>query len=421
MTAPAETPRRGGQAGVLAGFAVGAVAGLIANLGWHDAAGLAWVLRNLAEPIGQVFLRLLLMVVIPLVFATVTTGMATLGGLRDVSRLGARTLSLYLGLAAAGAIIGAGFALALRPGAGLSDTIRARLATVVSGPTEIAPIGAAALTRLVPTNVVDAAARGDLLPILVFTLLFGAALASLPATTARPLRQFLEGLAATSSTMVAFAMKVAPLGVAALAFASFGRFGWEFLAPLGLFVAAVVGGLGVLLLGFFPLLIRLRPGRRSTGFLSPSRPALITAFATASSNATLPTTLRVAEEQLGAHQPTARFVVPLGATLSRAGTAAFTAATAIFLAQALGIGVTATSLTAVVALATVTAIAAGGVPSGVVPLLATVVAGAGVPASAIGLILGVEPILGMARTVVNVGGALVATVLLDPSPRSRGP
>jgi DAACS family dicarboxylate/amino acid:cation (Na+ or H+) symporter len=401
---------------VLIGFLLGGAGGVLANLAWHDRPGLDGILRNLADPIGQIFLRLLLMVVIPLVFATVTTGMVTLGSLRDTGRLGIRTLAFYLGLAVLGAVIGLSLGLAIGPSEGLSAALRARLP--LDGPGEATPIGIEALLRLVPTNVVDAAARGDLLPILVFTLLFGAALASLPPRTANPLRQFLEGLAAASSAMVALAMRVAPLGVAGLAFASFARFGWQLLAPLGLLVATVTIGLAVLLFVVFPLLLRIRPKNSSASFLKESRPALITAFATASSNATLPTTLRVAEA-LGTPPAVRGFVIPLGATLSRAGTATFTAATAVFLAQVLGIGITGSSAVAVVALATVTAIAAGGVPSGVVPLLATVVAGAGVPASAIGLVLGIEPILGMARTAVNVGGALVAGITLTENPSDR--
>jgi DAACS family dicarboxylate/amino acid:cation (Na+ or H+) symporter len=212
--------------------------------------------------------------------------------------------------------------------------------------------------------------------------------------------------------MVRFAMSVAPVGVGCLAFTGFARFGLDLVGPLALFVLVVVVPLGGCLLGLFPVLLRLGAGRAAAPFFAASRPALITAFATASSNATLPTTLRVATEGLGVPTPIAGFVVSFGASVSRAGTAIFTAATAVFLAQALGIEVTVVQGATVVALATVTAIAAGGVPSGVIPLLATVVAGAGVPAGAIGLVLGVEPILGMARTAVNVSGALVAAVVL---------
>lgn len=400
---------------VLLGFGLGAVSGLLANLFWSKTAGLDWVIRNLADPVGQIFLRMLLMVVVPLVFATLTTGMSTLGGLRGLGRLGLRTLGFYLALALIGAAVGVTLATLFGPGEAMTETMRSSLAKSVGTQTATVTatsIGVGALVNLVPVNPVEAAANGDMLAILVFTLLFGAALASLPRAAADPLLRFLEGLAHVSGSMVRFAMAIAPIGVAGLAFASFARFGLEFIRPLGLFVAVVVGGLVVQQFGVYPLLVWAGAKRRPFPFLAASRPAMVTAFATASSNATLPTTLRIAQESLEAPVPLASFVVPLGATLSRAGTAIFTAATALFLAQALGLPVTLLNLVVVITLATVTAIAAGGIPSGVIPLLATVVAGAGVPAGAIGLILGVEPILGMARTVVNVTGALVTTVVM---------
>ncbi len=409
----------GESTGILLGFGVGAAGGVGANIAWRDTPGLDWAIRNIADPAGQIFLRLLLMVVIPLVFATLATGMSTLGGLRGLGRLGLRTLGLYLSFALIGAAIGATLVALVAPGAAMTATMRASLAASVGPATGAAtPIGVSVLVNLVPVNPVAAAAKGEMLAILVFTLLFRAALASLPPARAQPLVRFLDGLAQVAGSMVRFAMLIAPVGVAGLAFTSFARFGLEFIRPLGLFAAVILASLLVQVFGIYPLLVRTVARRRALPFLTTSRPALVTGFATASSNATLPTTLRIAQERLGAPAGLASFVVPLGATLSRGGTAAFTAGTAVFLAQALGLEVNAVNGGVVVVLATVTAIAAGGIPSGVIPLLATVVAGAGVPGGAIGIILGVEPILGMARTLVNVAGALVATVVLA---RTTGP
>jgi DAACS family dicarboxylate/amino acid:cation (Na+ or H+) symporter len=399
---------------ILVGFLAGAGLGVAANVFWRGSSRLDWVLANVAEPIGQIFLRSLLMVVIPLVFATVTTGMMALGSLREVGRLGIRTVALYLGLALAGAVTGAGLVLGFRPGEIVGERLRAQLAAGAGGLGQTTPIGLDAIVGLIPTNVFATAARGDLLPFLVFTLLFGAALTSLPAAVAAPLHRFLDALGEVCGAMVRLVMKVAPLGVFGLAFANLGRFGWELLLPLLYFVLVVLASLAVVVGVIVPALLRMRTRIRPGAFFAASRPALVTAFATASSNATLPTTIRVAREGLGATPSIASFVIPLGATLSRAGTSAFTAATALFLAQVIGLGVTAGGVLSVIGLATITAIAAGGIPSGIVPLLATVVAGVGVPPGAIGLILGVEPLLGMARTPVNVAGALAATLVLEP-------
>lgn len=403
---------------ILIGFMAGAGLGVAANLLWPGSRRLDWVLSNVAEPIGQIFLRSLLMVVIPLVFATVTTGMMTLGGLREVGRLGIRTVALYLGLALAGAVTGATLALGFRPGEIVGERLRAQLTAGAGGPGPTTPIGLDAILGLIPTNVFDTVARGDLLPFLVFTLLFGAGLTTLPAAVAVPLHRFLEALGDVCAAMVQLVMRLAPVGVFGLAFANLGRFGWELLLPLLYFVLVVLASLGVVVGVVVPVLLRFRTRVRPSAFFAASRPALVTAFATASSNATLPTTMRVAREGLGATPSTASFVIPLGATLSRAGTSAFTAATALFLAQVVGTSVTAGGVLSVIGLATVTAIAAGGIPSGIVPLLATVVAGVGVPPGAIGLILGVEPLLGMARTPVNVAGALAATLVLEPRSRT---
>jgi DAACS family dicarboxylate/amino acid:cation (Na+ or H+) symporter len=400
----------------LVGLVLGVVGGATASLLWKGSARLDWVVANLADPIGQVFLRLLLMVVIPLVFSSLSVGIATLGEARSLGRVGGRALAWFVGLAALGAVVGLTVTAVVRPGAAISDEMRASLLATIDAPAADSArgsgLGVGTVVNLVPANVVEAAAQGDLLGILLFTLLFGAALGGLPTAVAAPVLRFLEGVAQVAGGMVRLTMNLAPLGVAGLAFAGLARFGFEFLRPLGLYVGVVLAGLLIVQFGVYPLLVRVVANRSPAVFFGKSQPAMVTALATASSNATLPTTIRVAREGLEVPPAIAGFVIPLAASLSRAGTSIFTASTALFLAQALGLETTLLEHAGVLGLATVTAVAAGGVPSGVIPLLATVIAGAGVPSAAIALILGVEPILGMARTVPNVTGGLVAAAAL---------
>jgi DAACS family dicarboxylate/amino acid:cation (Na+ or H+) symporter len=407
---------------ILAGLVLGGLAGVAANLLWRGAPRLEWLVGNLTDPIGQLFLRLLLMVVVPLVFATLVVGITTLGGMRDLGRIGLKTLGLYLGLALVGALLGLILAGMARPGQVVTAELRSTLLASVEAGAQLAPaagLGPRTLVDVVPANPVAAAANDQLLALLFFTLVFGTALAAVPPARAAPVLRVLEGVGEASGVIVGFAMKVAPIGVAALAFSGFARFGLEFLRPLAAYVAVVIGGLALLLFGGYALVVRLLAKASPAWFFGRSHPALVTALATASSNATLPTTLRVAREGLGLPAGVAGFVIPLGASLSRSGTALFEAATAIFLAQALGVEVSLLTQGLVVVMATLTAVAAGGVPSGAIPLLATVVGSAGVPTGAIALILGVEPILSMARTVPNVGGALLTTLLLGGRPTGR--
>ena len=397
---------------ILAGFGIGAGAGLAANLAAPGTPQLDWTIRQLADPIGQIFLRMLLMVVIPLVFASLTTGLARLQSVGSMGRIGGRTVATYLGLALLGSLIGATLASLVQPGAMMTGPMReAVLRSIGATPIEPVVVGIAGLVNIVPGNVIEAAAKGDALAVLFFTLIFGVALAKTPAAVAAPVIGFLEGLLAVVGIMVTIAMAVAPLGVAAIAFTNFARFGLEFLGPLGLFVGVVIAGLLVQQFVVHTVLVRIFGGRPAAPFFAASRPAVLTGFTTASSNATMPTTLRVAEEELGVSRVVAGFVVPLGASVSRGGTAVFVSAAALFLAQALGIGVAPSQWLTVVVLATVASVASGGVPSGVVPLLASVVAGVGVPSGAVALVLGVEPLLGMVRTAVNVTGSLATTLV----------
>jgi DAACS family dicarboxylate/amino acid:cation (Na+ or H+) symporter len=269
--------------------------------------------------------------------------------------------------------------------------------------------------NIVPRNFVGAAANGEMLGVIFFTLMFGIALTRLPEPVAKPVLAVLEGTARAVIEIIGFAMKLAPLGVAGLIFVVTARFGFEVLGSLSLYVIMVLGGLAVHLFGVLPALARIFGGVSPLTFLKRCRYAMITAFSTSSTNATMPTTLRTAEEEFGVPREVAGFVVPLGATMNMNGTALFEGMTVLFLAQVFGVDLSLDSQLIVIVMSIITAIGAAGVPGGSIPLLVMVLIMVGVPGEGIALVLGVDRILDMARTVPNVAGDVLTAVVVARS------
>lgn len=385
---------------------------------------------NLAQPVGQVFLRMLFMLVVPLVFASLSLGVAGLGDLRRVGRLGLRTLGFFLATTAIAATLGLSLVTAVRPGEAVGPEVRAELmetyapqaADRVAAATETG-FGIHTFVQIVPRNPVDAAARGDLLGLIFFTLLFGIAITRLPPDTAAPLLRVLEGIGKAVEVMIGFAMKLAPIGVAGLVFAVTARFGLDVVASLGRYVLVVAAGLTIHLFVVIALLARALGGVGPRTFFRRSRAVMATAFSTSSSNATLPTTMRTAEREFGVSREIAGFVLPLGATMNMNGTALFEGVTVLFLAQAFGIDLSLGTQAIVIVMSVLTAIGAAGVPSGSIPLLIVVCEMVGVPGEGIALILGVDRLLDMLRTVLNVMGDLLTSIVVaewEGSPGGAG-
>jgi DAACS family dicarboxylate/amino acid:cation (Na+ or H+) symporter len=269
--------------------------------------------------------------------------------------------------------------------------------------------------NIVPRNPVDAAAKGEMLGVIFFTLLFGVALTRLPRTVAEPVMKVLDGTARAIIEIIGFAMKIAPFGVAGLIFAVTARFGWEVLRSLSVFVIMVLVGLALHLLVTLGILAKVMGRISPREFFSRGRFAMITAFSTSSSNATMPTSLRTAEEEFGVPREVAGFVIPLGATMNMNGTALFEGMTVLFLAQVFGVDLSLGAQLIVVVMAIITAIGAAGVPGGSIPLLVMVLIMVGVPGEGIALVLGVDRILDMARTVPNVMGDILTSIVVARS------
>jgi DAACS family dicarboxylate/amino acid:cation (Na+ or H+) symporter len=403
---------------ILLGLLIGGVIGLAANLTMGpDAAIVAWVNKYLAGPVGQIFLRLLFMVVMPLVFASITLGVAGLGDLRRVGRVGGKALGFFLTSTALSATLGILLVLAVRPGSRIPPDVQASLmqtyAADASTRVEAAAqstFGIETVVNIVTRNPLRSMVEMDMLGVIFFGIMFGAALTLITAERARPMIHVLEALQDVVIKIVELAMKLAPWGVAGLIFGVTSRFGMDLLAPLGRYMGVVLVGLILHAAITLSFLVRTLGGISPGLFYSRIRSAMITAFSTSSSAATLPTNIAVAEKNLGVPPKIAGFVLPLGNTMCMNGTSLYEGITVIFLAQVFGVTLTVPQMVVVMAMSVITAVGAAGVPGGSLPLLVGILAMFGVPGEGIALILGIDRILDMSRTTVNITGDLVATV-----------
>jgi dicarboxylate/amino acid:cation (Na+ or H+) symporter, DAACS family len=407
---------------ILIGLGVGATAGVSANV---FAAGEQWVdttITYVAQPVGQVFLRLLFMVVIPLVFSTLALGVAGLGDIRKLGRIGGKTIGFFLFTTGLAVTLGLLLVNLVEPGTGLDPAVRAALLAEYSGAasdriaqSETNGFGIQTFINIVPRNPLQAAVNGDMLAVIFFTLMFGIALTRLPATLSGPVLRVLEGVAQAVIVIIGFAMKLAPYGVAGLIFAVTARFGIDVLRALGLYVIMVLLALSIHQFGVLALIAKYLGGISPRMLYGRGRYMMITAFSTSSSSATMPTTLRTAEEEFGVPRQVAGFVIPLGATMNMNGTALFEGMTVLFLAQVFGIELSLTAQLVVVVMSIITAIGAAGVPGGSIPLLVMILVMVRIPPEAIALVLGVDRILDMARTVPNVTADLLTSIVVARS------
>jgi dicarboxylate/amino acid:cation (Na+ or H+) symporter, DAACS family len=416
------SPRTPLHTKILLGLAIGAGAGLTSNALWRDAPALEWVIDSVAQPIGQVFLRMLFMVVVPLVFTSLALGVATLGDLSKVGRVGGKSLAFFLLTTALAVTIGLTLVNVIRPGEAIDAAVRTQLlaeySTQAADKIETAAtngFGIQTFVNIVPRNPLSAAANGEMLALIFFTLVFGVALTRIPEEHAAPVLRVLDGVSQAVMVIIGFAMRLAPLGVAALIFGVTARFGFDVLRSLGLYVVVVLAGLAIHQFTVIPAMARVLAGIGPAEFFRKCRALMVTAFSTSSSNATLPTTIRTAEQQFGVPKQIAGFVLPLGATMNMNGTALFEGITVLFLAQVFGVSLTLPQQLLVVAMSVITAVGAAGVPGGSIPLLVMVLTMVGIPGEGIALILGVDRILDMARTVPNVTGDLLTSLVVTRS------
>lgn len=404
---------------MLLGLLVGGGGGLLAHALAAGNATIEALVRNGVQPAGQIFLRLLFLLVIPLILSALALGVGGLGDLRSLGRIGLRTLVYTLVVSTIAVLLGVTLVRVLRPGDGISVETRARLLAAASGrvaamPTATSPKGGIdLLVQIVPDNPVKAAATGDLIGFMFFSLLLGVGLVLTKTEAARRLQEGLQGLYDVTMTLIGGVIRLAPVGVACLLFTMTWSMGWEIVAPLARYVGVVVLALAIHQFVVFGLAVRLLGRRNPIAFFRDVEEAMLTAFATASSNATLPTALRVAEERLKLPPAVSRFVLTVGATANQNGTALFEGVTVLFLAQVYGVDLTFGQQALVTGIAILAGVGTAGIPAASMPVIAMILAQVGVPVEGIGLVFGVDRFLDMCRTTVNVTGDLAAAVVVS--------
>jgi len=406
---------------MLGGFVLGLALGLFVHFTSADAAWVKTVTTYVTGPIGQVFLRLLFMLVIPLLFSALVVGIAEMGEIAALKRVGLRTLVLTICVSTIAVIVSLVLVNLLQPGAGV-DRVEAQALLAASGDsagaildrTASTPTGVDAILNIVPTNVVAAMTANDILAIMFFALFFGIGiLLTLDKPHVQTLKRGIEGVFEVSMRLIGLVIRLAPIAVFCFMFNLAALFGWELLVRLLAFVGVVLAALGTQMFIVFPILLLLLARKNPLAFFRQTQEAAVMAFSTASSNATLPTALRVAETKLKLPPKVSRFVLTIGATANQNGTAMFEGVTVIFLAQFFGVDLTLGQQITVMLVCILGGIGTAGVPAGSLPVIALILGMVGVPPAGIGLVLGVDRFLDMCRTVLNVIGDLVLATIVS--------
>ena len=401
-------------------IAIGFVAGLGLGLFVHYVAGGdAWWVQSLTkyvtQPFGTLFLSLIFMLIVPLLFSALVVGVSEMGDIRALGRIGWRTLAYTILLSGIAVLLGLVLVNLFKPGAGMDQAQAHQLLSesaeraqaIVKDSTE-QPKGMDMLLAIVPQNVVGAASsNASILALMFFALMFGIGVVMSADTPAiATLKRGIEGLFEVSMTLIGLVIRLAPYAVFCFMFNLAALFGWDLVFRLGAYVLVVVGALAIHLFLVYPLALRFIGGYSPLRFFRGVQEAMLMAFSTASSNATLPTSLRVADERLGLPPRVSRFVLTIGATANQNGTALFEGVTVLFLAQFFNVDLSLGQQFMVMLVCILGGIGTAGVPSGSLPVVALICAMVGVPAEGIGLVLGVNHLLDMCRTTVNVTGDL---------------
>jgi DAACS family dicarboxylate/amino acid:cation (Na+ or H+) symporter len=423
---------------ILIGLAAGIVLGLVANWmgqvpvvkgvahpgdlnanGLHDR--VEWIATNLTEPAGKIFLRLMFMVVLPLVFSALALAVVEIGDVRRLGKLGAKTLLFTAILSSSAVVLGIALVDTIRPGSKLSaDNRDALIKQFATGLADVDKNARKAkplrdlLVDMLPENplqemvgAIDGTSKGNgMLAVMVFSLILGAAITTVP-DQCTTLIAWLEGWNAVAMVVIGWAMRLAPFGAGCLVFSITARLGFEILVTLLWFVITVLAGLGLHLVLTYPVVLKVFSRMTPVQFFRGAREAMLVAFGTSSSNATLPTAIKVAESDLRLPKEVSRFVLTVGATGNQNGTALYEGVVVLFMAQVFGIELSLTQQIQVVLMSILAGVGTAGVPGGSLPLIMVLMTSLKIPGEGIAIIMGVDRLLDMCRTVLNVTGDLV--------------
>ena len=419
---------------ILIGLLLGLIYGIAAAIyGWSEFTG-DWV-----APWGKIFINLLTLIAVPLVLASLITGVASLADTRRLSRIGGRTILIYLCTTFVALVIGLLLVNIVKPGASVPADMRERLIQTYQDDAESRQGQAQAarergplqpLVDMVPSNVFASVSNNrSMLQVVFFALFAGVTLLMIPREKAQPLISFFDSLSEMVIKMVETIMRIAPFGVFCLLASTITDIAGddpsqiiELLRALGLYGGVVIAGLSAqVVITYATLLVFFTPKRLSE-FFTAATPAQLVAFSTSSSGATLPVSMDVAEKRLGVSEEVSSFVLPLGATINMDGTGLYQAVAAVFIAQTIGLDLDLTAQITIILTAMLASIGTAAVPSAGIVMLVIILESINVPAAGIALILGIDRILDMCRTVVNVTGDLtVATVVASAEGQLRTP
>ncbi len=409
---------------ILIGFLAGLIGGLAAYALARDAAWVDTVITYVTTPIGQVFLRLLFMLVLPLLFSALVVGIAEMGEIRTLRSVGLKTLVYTVVVSGIAVALSLAVVNVLQPGGGVDPAMaRAMIGEASQGAAGIieksgqAKTGIDALVGIVPSNLITAMSENDVLAVMFFALFFGIGLLLVQTPRTETLKQAFEGVFEVSMRLIGLVIQLAPFAIFCFMFNLAAQFGWDLLIKLAAYVGVVLLALGLQMFGVFPALLAVFARKNPVAFFRETQEATVMAFATASSNATLPTSLRVAEARLKLPPRIARFVLTIGATANQNGTAMFEGVTVLFLAQFFGVQLDLGQQFFVMLVCILAGVGTAGVPAGSLPVIALILGSVGVPPEGIGLILGVDRFLDMCRTTLNVVGDLVAATVISAQSR----
>ena len=415
-----ETTKRGGiplYLWMLLGFVVGLGGGLYVNLTGQEVIP---AVMDVIVAIGQIFLRLLFMLVLPLLFSALAVGVAEMGDLKSLGRVGYKTLLFTIMVSAIAVAIGLVMVNIFQPGAGVDGQLAAQLlaqgadgASAIVGNAPKSIEAGQFFLDMIPSNVVTAASENQILPVMVFALIFGIGMVMAKSPATDRLQETLQGLFEVMMKLINLVIKLAPIAIAALMFNLAAVFGWDLLVRLGAYAAVALGAMAIHMFVVYPLLVWLFGGMSPVRFFNGVREPFVVAFSTASSNATLPIAMKAAEERLKLPKRISRFVLTVGATANQNGTALFEGVTVLFLAQFFGVDLSLQQQLVVMLVCILGGIGTAGVPAGSLPVIALILAMVGVPPEGIGLVLGVDRFLDMCRTTLNVTGDLVAATVVS--------
>lgn len=409
---------------IIIGLVLGLIYGVVAA-----ASGWGQFTTDWIAPFGTIFLNALKLIAVPLVLASLILGVASLSDLRKLSRIGGKTILIYLGTTAIAVTIGLVIVNLLEPGSAVPDALQAELAESYGGDASMREEAAAAaaargplqfLVDIVPGNIFASVSdNGNMLQVVFIALFMGIGLIQIPREKAKPVLDVVEGLNDLIIRLVDVIMLMAPIGVFALLAGTITQVAGddinrivELIGALGYYCLAVVLGLAIHMLVTYAVLLKSFTPMSLGTFYSGIGPAQLVAFSTSSSGATLPVTMERCEEKLGVSEEVSSFVLPLGATINMDGTALYQAVAAVFIAQAIGLDLSLAAQLTIVLTAVLASIGTAAVPGAGIIMLVIILQSIEVPVAGIALILGVDRILDMLRTVTNVtGDATVATVI----------